>query len=315
MNTLAQVNQTFPEVTLQAAGKYIAAQLADATRRAYRSDARVFAEWCEERQLQPVPASPETVAEFLAHQADAGTKPATLRRRIAAIRFVHQAAGVESPTSSMVVAATLKGIFNRVGVKPTRKAPATAPRIREMIQHCPDSLIGQRDRALLLLGFAGAFRRSELVGLTLADLEETANGLRVTIRRSKTDQQGAGQTIAIVRGDVHCPVEAIKAWVQAAGINEGHVFRSVGKGGRVNPKPLSTKSVAGIVKSHASRAGLNPDDFSGHSLRAGFLTSAAEAGANLFKLMEVSRHKSVETVRGYVRNADLFKGHAGEGLL
>lgn len=315
MNTIAKVTQTLPGAHLQAAGKYIEAQLADATRRAYRSDARVFAEWCEERQLQPIPATPETVAEFLASQADAGVKPATLRRRIAAIRFAHQAAGLESPTSSMTVTATIRGVFNKVGVKPNRKAPATAPRIREMIQHCPDSLIGKRDRALLLLGFAGAFRRSELVELTLDDLEETANGLRVTIRRSKTDQQGAGQTIAVVRGDVHCPVEAIKAWVQAAGISEGNVFRSVGKGGRVSPKPLSTKSVAGIVKAHASRAGLNPDDYAGHSLRAGFLTSAAENGANLFKLMEVSRHRSVETIRGYVRNADLFKGHAGAGLL
>lgn len=315
MNTLAQVTQTLPGAHLQAAEKYISAQLADATRRAYRSDARVFAEWCEARQLQPVPATPETVAEFLADQADDGIKPATLRRRIAAIRFAHQAAGLDSPTSSMTVSATLKGICNRVGVKPNRKAPATAPRLREMIQHCPDSLIGKRDRALLLLGFAGAFRRSELVGLTMADLEETAQGLRVTIRRSKTDQQGAGQTLAILRGDVHCPVQALQAWLQAAGISEGYLFRPIGKGGRISPNPLSTKSVAQIIKAHAGRAGLKEADYAGHSLRAGFLTSAAENGANLFKLMEVSRHKSVETVRGYVRNADLFKGHAGAGLL
>lgn len=315
MNTVAQVTQTFPEVTLLAAEKYISAQLSEATRRAYRSDARVFVDWCEARQRQPVPANPETVAEFLASQADDGVKPATLRRRIAAIKFIHLAADLESPTSSMVVTATIRGVLNTVGVKPERKAPATAPRIREMIQHTPDTLIGKRDRALLLLGFAGAFRRSELVELTLGDLEETPNGLRVTIRKSKTDQQGAGQTIAIVRGDVHCPVEAIKAWVQAAGIDEGHVFRSVGKGGRVSQQPLSTKSVAGVIKAYAGLAGLDAREYSGHSLRAGFLTSAAENGANIFKLMEVSRHRSVETVRGYVRNADLFKGHAGAGLL
>lgn len=184
-----------------------------------------------------------------------------------------------------------------------------------MIQHCPDSLIGNRDWALLLLGFAGAFRRSELVALTVADLEETAQGLRVTIRKSKTDQQGAGQTLAILRGDVHCPVQALQAWLQAAEISEGYLFRPIGKGGRISPNSLSTKSVAQIVKAHAGRAGLKEADYAGHSLRAGFLTSAAENGANLFKLMEVSRHKSVETVRGYVRNADLFKGHAGAGLL
>lgn len=307
--------EKLPGLPLQAATKYIEAQLADATRRAYRSDAKVFADWCAGRQHQPIPATPETVAEFLASQADDGVKPATLRRRVAAIKFAHQAAGLDSPTSSMTVSATLKGIFNRVGVKPNRKAPATAPRLREMIQYCPDSQIGLRDRAMLLLGFAGAFRRSELVALTVSDLEETPNGLRVTIRKSKTDQQGAGQTIAILRGDVHCPIQALQTWLQAAGISEGYLFRSIGKGGRVSQNPLSTKSVAQVIKTHASQAGLKAEDYAGHSLRSGFLTSAAENGANLFKLMEVSRHKSVETVRGYVRNADLFKGHAGAGLL
>lgn len=312
---LATATAHLPGLPLQAATKYLDAQLADATRRAYRSDARVFAEWCEGRQRQPIPATPDTVAEFLADQADAGVKPATLRRRVAAIKFAHQAAGLDSPTSAMTVTATLKGIFNQVGVKPKRKAPATAPRLREMIQHCADTLIGKRDRALLLLGFAGAFRRSELVALTVADLEETPHGLRVTIRKSKTDQQGAGQTLAILRGDVHCPVAALQDWLQAAGISESYLFRPIGKGGRVSQNPISTKSVAQIIKAHAGKAGLDPDHYAGHSLRAGFLTSAAENGANLFKLMEVSRHKSVETVRGYVRNADLFKGHAGAGLL
>lgn len=315
MHTLAKVSQHLPGAPLQAARKYLEAQLAPATRRAYRADARAFREWCTVRQVQPIPATAETVAEFIASQADAGIKPATLRRRVAAIRFIHHAAGLESPTSAMTVIATIKGVFNRVGVKPNRKAPATAPRLREMLQHCPDTLIGKRDRALLLLGFAGAFRRSELVALTLADLEETPQGLRVTIQRSKTDQQAAGQTIAILRGDVHCPVDALRDWLQAAEIGEGYLFRSVGKGGRVSHQPLSTKSVATIVKAYAGQAGLKSQDYAGHSLRAGFLTSAAESGANLFKMMEVSRHRSVEMVRGYVRNADLFKGHAAHGLL
>jgi integrase len=185
-----------------------------------------------------------------------------------------------------------------------------------MLEHVPaDTLIGKRDRALLLLGFAGAFRRSELVALTVADLIEAEGGFRVLIRRSKTDQEGQGQEIAIPAGGKLRPVEAIKTWLAAARIATGPVFRPVAKGGRVLPQPLTDRSVANIVKAYAAEAGLDPDLFSGHSLRAGFLTSAAEAGASLLKMAEVSRHASLDTLRGYVRRADLFRDHAGAAFL
>src|SRR5262249_44870384 len=160
------------------------------------------------------------------------------------------------------------------------------------------------DRALLLLGFAGAFRRSELVALDVADLEFCDGGLRVHIRRSKTDQESAGATIAIVAGSIACPVKAVRAWLDAAGIAAGPVFRSVGKGGRLSSARLSDRTVANVVKVGADRVGLNAADFSGHSLRSGFLTSAALRGASIFKMMDVSRHKSMDTLRGYVRDAD-----------
>jgi site-specific recombinase XerD len=176
-----------------------------------------------------------------------------------------------------------------------------------------DDLKGLRDRALLLFGFAGAFRRSELVALDLDDLEETELGFKVTIRQSKTDQEGQGKTIAIVKGSVACPVAALKAWLAAAGITTGAVFRSIKKGGKVDNR-LSAQSVADIVKAYVERVGLDPALFAGHSMRAGFLTSAAKRGA-IFKMMDVSRHKSVETLRGYVRDAEIFKDHAGTGLL
>jgi integrase len=175
-------------------------------------------------------------------------------------------------------------------------------------------LIAVRDRALLLLGFAGAFRRSELVGLDCEDLEETAEGLKITILRSKTDQEREGATIAVIRGSVACPVEALRAWLGAAAITKGPVFRSIRKGGQVGDR-LTDRSVAEIVKRHAKRVGLDPVLFAGHSLRAGFLTSAATRGASIFKMMDVSRHRSVETLRGYVRDAEIFKGHAGTDLL
>jgi integrase len=179
----------------------------------------------------------------------------------------------------------------------------------------PATLKGVRDRALLLLGFAGAFRRSELVALDVADLQETDDGFRVLSRRSKTDQEGHGETIAIVRGHHACPVKAVKAWLSAAGITAGPLFRPVAKGGRLSNQRLTDKSVCDIVKAYAGRLGLKAAEFGAHSLRAGFLTSAARRGASVFKMRDVSRHKSMDVLQAYVRDADLFKDHAGIGLL
>jgi site-specific recombinase XerD len=184
-----------------------------------------------------------------------------------------------------------------------------------MVATAPESLTGLRDRALLLLGFAGAFRRSELVALDVADIAENETGLLVRIRSSKTDQEGEGVTIAIARGDIACPVKALRVWLDAAGIETGPIFRPIDKAGTVRPSRLTCRSVANFVKAYAARAGLDASAYSGHSLRSGFLTSAAGKGASIFKMMDVSRHKSVDTPRGYVRDAELFKDHAGTGLL
>jgi integrase len=251
----------------------------------------------------------------LAFEAQRGVKYATISRRVAAIHFMHLSDALESPTSSNGVRATLKGIRRTLGMAPLKKTPATSKKLVEMVRLCPHTLQGKRDQALLLLGFAGAFRRSELVGLSVSDLAEEASGLRILIRRSKTDQEGSGQNIAIARGEVHCPVAAVLDYLESAEITEGFVFRAVGKSGNVRAQALSTKSVAQIIKKYAALAGFEASNFAGHSLRSGFLTSAAEAGANVFKMLEVSRHRSLETVRGYVQNAELFKNHAGSGLL
>ena len=169
---------------------------------------------------------------------------------------------------------------------------------------------------MLLLGFAGAFRRSELVALDVADLlEETETGLLVTIRPGKTDQEAIGRTIAIPRGDIACPVKALRAWLDAAAIATGPIFRPIDRVGTVRPSRLTCRSVANFVKAYAARAGFDAGTYSGHSLRSGFLTSAAAKGASIFKMMDQSGHKSVDTLRGYVRDAELFKDHAGSGLL
>jgi integrase len=166
------------------------------------------------------------------------------------------------------VKAVLRGIRRTVGTHRTGKAPATADLIGQMLALCPDTLIGKRDRALLAFGFAGAFRRSELVALEVSDLVEAPDGLRVTVRRSKTDQEGQGQEVAIPRGYRLRPVEAVQTWLATAEISAGPVFRAVALGGRVSDMALADDSAARIVKRYAARVGLDPAVYSGHSLRA-----------------------------------------------
>ena len=209
----------------------------------------------------------------------------------------------------------LRGIRRRIGVAVDRKAPATAHAIARMLKRIPDTLAGKRDRALLLLGFAAALRRSELVALQLADLERTEAGLIVHIRRSKTDQEGEGHQVAVPRGLKLKPVEAIDAWLAAAAIADGPLFRPIAKGGRVLGGALTDRSVADIIKRCAKAAGLDPEIFSGHSLRAGFVTSALESGADVLKVMDVTRHRDVKTLKAYDRRAKAFRNHAGKGFL
>ena len=285
------------------------AEKAASTRKAYGTDFRIFREWCDARGVPSLPAAPETVAAYLAAHAST-SKASTLGRRIAAIRYAHRLAGHAIPTDAEGVKATMRGIRRTYGSARVRKAPAVAGKMLGMVATAPDKLAGLRDRAL-----GGALRRSELVALDVADIQETETGLLVTIRGSKTDQERAGATIAIARGDVACPAKALQEWLDAAGIEAGPIFRPIDKGGTVRDSRLTDRSVANIVKAYAKRAGFDASTFSGHSLRAGFLTSAAGKGASIFKMMDVSRHKSVDTLRGYVRDAELFKDHAGAGLL
>ncbi|MGH6811344.1 MAG: site-specific integrase [Methylocella sp.] len=300
---------------LNQAGEFARAEKAMATRRAYKSDFEIFELWCANRGVGALPAAAETVAALLASEAMRRIKPSTIGRRAASIRYVHKLAGHPVPTDDERVRATVRGIRRAIGIAPSKKAPATADRLIAMAAAGNGGITALRDRALLLLGFGGAFRRSELVALDVADITETKDGLLVTIRRSKTDQEGRSTTVAVVRGKIACPVAALRAWLTVAGISDGPVFRPITKSGKVRPTRLTDRSVANIVKYRAERLGLDPRAFAGHSLRAGFLTSAAARGASLFKMADVSRHKSMDTLRGYVRDTEVFKNHAGEGLL
>jgi site-specific recombinase XerD len=303
-----------PAADIEKAADLARQEKAKATQRAYGSDFDIFRTWCAVRGVIALPATAESVAAFLACEVETGIRPSTIGRRVAAIRYAHKLAGHAVPTDDERVRATVRGIRRSLGTAARRKAPATAERIISMALGTGDGLKGLRDRALLLMGFAGAFRRSELVALDCEDIEQCETGIKITIRHSKTDQEGQGTIIAIVRGSIACPVGALQAWRDAAGITTGPLFRSIRKGGQVGAR-LTDQSVADIVKANAERVGLDPKQFAGHSLRAGFLTSAAKRGASIFKMMDVSRHRSVDTLRGYVRDAEIFKDHAGAGLL
>lgn len=308
---------------LKSASNYAAASKSEATRRAYRSDWQDFAAWCAGNGLTELPAAPASVATYIAQLADRGKKVSTIRRRIAAIVYAHRLKECPVPTDAEPVRAVLSGIRRRLGVAVERKAPATARALQKMTgvrrqkEAAACDLRSLRDRALLLLGFAAALRRSELVGLDVEDLEFVDRGLIVHIDRSKTDQDGAGAEIAVPNGTKLKPVAAVREWLMAAAIADGPVFRPIGKGksGRVKPTRLTDKSVAQIVKRYAAAAGFDASTFSGHSMRAGFITTALENGADFFKVMDVSRHRDVEVMRAYDRRAKRFKDHAGKDFL
>jgi site-specific recombinase XerD len=317
--TLSQVVQlgadAVPSPALDQVREFIRASKAANTLRGYQSDWRQFIAWCEAHGLQPLPASAETVAAFIAECAGR-LKVGSVQRRLNAIAEAHKAVGSESPTHSALVANTMKGIRRTRGTAPAQKAAALTEDIRAMVGVTDPGLIGRRDRALLLLGFAGAFRRSELVGLTVGDCAFTSDGLTVLLRRSKTDQAGEGRKVGIPYGanPETCPVRTVQTWIEAAGIADGPLFRSINRHGRVQPAALSGGDVARVVKKLAQRAGLDPAKYAGHSLRAGHATSAAIAGASERSIMAQTGHRSVQMVRRYIREGSLFRENSAGRL-
>jgi site-specific recombinase XerD len=289
---------------------------ADNTKRAYRSDWADFTAWCDGHQLASLPAAPETVALYVTDQAERGRRAATLARRLATISQAHQAAHFEAPTRAAEVRAVMQGIRRTKDTAQRQKTAAVTIIIRAMVAGLPGSLLGLRDRALLLLGFAGAFRRSELVSLDVGDLAFTADGLVVTLRRSKTDQEGQGTTKSIPFGShpSTCPVRALRAWLDTAGLVDGPLFRPITRHGKIQPMRLSAYGVALVVKRAAEAAGLDPDQFAGHSLRAGLATAAAAAGVSERAIMAQTGHRSVVVARRYIREGSLFQENAAASV-
>jgi integrase len=304
---------------LESARGYARASKAPETRRAYAREWHSFEAWCAERGATALPCSADVLACYVASMADAGRKPAGIDAALAAVSAAHAAGGHDGRAlrASPAVRAVRAGVRRTVGTAQRQAAPATVEVVRAMLDACPgEGPAIARDIALLLVGFAGAFRRSELVALDVADLTFTARGVEVVIRRSKTDQEGAGRTVAIPLGSQAetCPVRRLQAWLTVAGIVEGPVFRSVDRWRKVGGR-IDGRDVARIVKRAADRAGFDAAVFSGHSLRAGLATSAALAGKSDRAIMATTGHKSRAMVDRYVRSAERWRDNAAAGLL
>lgn len=299
----------------------------EGTRRAYRTAWQGFVQWCASLGRDPLGADPDTIAMYVVRRADAGRAVSTIRVDLAAILTAHRLAGLTLDLRHPRLAMVLEGVTRSLGVRPRRQAaPAVPDLLRRLLatRPAPTTPLGARDRALLLLGFGAALRRSELVGLRLGDVVHVpGKGLLLTVRRSKTDQAGAGQQVAVCANPAEpgfCPAAALEAWLgfrgqgmdlrdlPPSGMNEKPLFCGLTKGGKtITGAPLSDKAVARLVKQAASDAGLDAAKFSGHSLRAGLATAAGDAGADLPALMRQTRHKSTAVALSYLRPAELWR--------
>ena len=295
--------------------EYAEASRAPNTWRAYQSDLRHFAAWCAGRGLEPLPAAATTVAAYLTDHA--GVKAtSTLERRLYALSALHRAGGFDSPADAPEVQAVWSGIKRTHRTARTQKTPTLTKVIAAMVAELSDRRIDIRDRALLLMGFAGAFRRSELVALDVEDITDTDEGLRLAVRRSKADQEGAGDVVGLPYGSnpATCPVRAWRAWLEVSGITEGAAFRAITRHDRLSPDRLTAGAVARVVKRRAKAAEYEPKEFAGHSLRAGFATEAFGKGVPEFSVMRHGRWKSSTSMRGYIREGDLWRDNAAAKL-
>jgi site-specific recombinase XerD len=310
------------EAVADQARDYAAAARAKNTIRAYRADWADFTSWCDQLGLHSLPATADTVALYLTSHA-VTKKTSTLQRRLSAISQAHKTAGLESPIRSAAVRLVWAGIRRKHGTAQEGKAPTLVEDLRSMVRAMAPRRRGQdwrllelRDRALLLLGFAGAFRRSELVGLDVEDLEFSRAGLVVLLRRSKTDQEGQGRKIGVPRGQraETCPLVALQTYLKVASIESGPLFRGVNRHSQLQPSRLSDRAVALVVKRRVEAIGLDPERFAGHSLRAGLATSAAAAGASERAIANQTGHKSMAVLRRYIRDGDLFRDNAAAAV-
>ena len=284
------------------------------TLRAYQSDFKDFSSFCSKNGFNSIPTEPKIIALYLTHLSSF-SKFSTLKRRLASIKVVHKLKGHYLDTKHPIISENLMGIKRKMGIKQIAKKPILINDLKliiNVINEEKNELRRYQDKALILIGFAGGFRRNELISIDYNDLDFVSEGLKITLRRSKTDQFGEGSVKALPYFDTpeYCPVINLRKWLDISNIKDGPIFRSFSKGTKLTEKRLSDQSVALLLKEHLNLSGIDSSNFSGHSLRSGFATVSAESGADERSIMAMTGHKSTEMVRRYIKEANLFKNNA-----
>ena len=286
------------------------------TVRAYKSDFNDFGLFCAQNGFKSLPSEPKIVALYLTYLSTKDAKMSTLKRRLVSIGVIHKLKGHYLDTKHPSIIENIMGIKRRKGSIQKGKKPLLINSLKTIIdvidQQNKEKIKILRDRSIILIGFSGGFRRNEIVSLNYDDLDFVPEGLKIKIKRSKTDQFGEGAIKALPYFDnsQYCPVVSLKNWIDIARINSGALFRRFSKGSRLTEKRLTDQTVALLIKEYLQLAGIDNKNYSGHSLRSGFATSAAESGAEERSIMAMTGHKSSEMVRRYIKEANLFKNNA-----
>ncbi|MDC1002970.1 site-specific integrase [Candidatus Pelagibacter sp.] len=286
------------------------------TVRAYKSDFSDFELFCAQNGFKSLPSDPKVVSLYLTHLSTKNAKMSTLKRRLVSIGVIHKLKGHYLDTKHPAIIENIMGIKRRKGTIQKAKKPILISSLKKIInvidQQKKEEIKKLRDRSIILIGFSGGFRRNEIVSLDYDDLDFVPEGLKLTIRRSKTDQFGEGFTKALPYFDSsqYCPVVSLKKLLDLSKIRSGPVFRRFSKGSKLSQNRLTDQTVALLIKEYLNLAGIDSENFSGHSLRSGFATSAAESGVEERNIMAMTGHKSTEMVRRYIKEANLFKNNA-----
>jgi len=286
------------------------------TIRAYKSDFRDFELFCVKNGFKSIPTDPKIVSLYLTHLSTKDVKMSTLKRRLVSIGVIHKFKGHYLDTKHPSIIENIMGIKRRKGSIQKGKKPLLISYLKQIINVIDkfnnEEIKKFRDRSIILIGFSGGFRRNEIVSLDCDDLDFVTEGLKINLRRSKTDQFGEGAVKALpyFENSQYCPVLSLKKWIEVSNIKSGALFRRFSKGSKLMENRLTDQTVALLIKKYLKLAGIDSKNYSGHSLRSGFATSAAESGAEERSIMAMTGHKSTEMVRRYIKEADLFKNNA-----
>ena len=286
------------------------------TVRAYKSDFKDFGLFCAQNGFKSLPSEPKIVSLYLTHLSTKEVKMSTLKRRLVSIGVIHKLKGHYLDTKHPIIIENIMGIRRRKGSIQKGKKPLLINNLKLLInvidKYNSEDIKKFRDRSIILMGFSGGFRRNEIVSLDYDDLDFVNEGLKINLKKSKTDQFGEGSVKALPYFDniQYCPVLTLKNWIEVSKINSGPLFRRFNKGSKLSTNRLTNQTVALLIKKYLQLAGIDSKNYSGHSLRSGFATSAAESGAEERSIMTMTGHKSTEMVRRYIKESNLFKNNA-----